>query len=110
MVLVLLLNLLAFFLIKSPKTYSLIKLNEYDYNDRLTEMSRLLNEAMNKVGKLSCQLTQDEVSGNGGWCSKISGKNSSEHMTDTHLAKALSNFLLGKNELTIPTMVHRLLK
>ena len=96
LLLVLLLNFFAFFF-NTPTTYSYIKLNECDYNNKLTEMSRLLNEAMNKVGQLSCLLSPDEVSDNGGFCSKISGKNSSEHLTDTYLAKALSNFLLGKN-------------
>ena len=62
----------------------------------IKELSRLLNQASNKIGKLSCQLNGDDVSANGGWCSKISGKNSSQHMTDVPLAKALSLFLKGK--------------
>ena len=65
-------------------------------DDIIKELSRLLNQASNQVGKLSCQLNGDDVSTNGGWCSKISGKNSSQHMTDVPLAKALSSFLKGK--------------
>lgn len=88
-----------YFSIKTCKnTNSLIKFKEYDYNDdKLIEMSQLLNEAMNKVGKLSCESNEYQYSDNGGWCSKISGKNSPQHMTDFYLARALSEFLKGKS-------------
>ena len=56
----------------------------------------MLNEAMNRIGQLSCEISKIEVSQNGGWCSKISGKNSSQHLTDHSLAKFLSKFLTGK--------------
>ena len=36
-------------------------------------MSKLLNEAMQNIGQLSCNISSIEVSQNGGWCSKISG-------------------------------------
>jgi len=62
---------------------------------RIKKLSLLLNQASNKIGRLSCQLS-DDVSENGGWCSKISGKNSSQHATDFALAKELSNYLKGK--------------
>ena len=62
----------------------------------IKELSILLNQASNKIGQLSCQLSTNEVSDSGGWCSKISGKNSSQHMTDVPLSKALSKFLVGK--------------
>ena len=70
--------------------------NEIEINERLKEVSKLLNEAMGKVGKLTCELNKNEVSARGGWCSNISGKNSPNHMTDEPLAKALSKFLTGK--------------
>ena len=62
----------------------------------IKELSILLNQASKKIGQLSCQLSTNEVSDNGGWCSKISGKNSSQHLTDSPLSKALSKFLVGK--------------
>ncbi len=61
----------------------------------IKELSVLLNQASNKLGKLSCKLS-DDVSEKGGWCSKISGKNSSQHITDVKLASALSKYLTGK--------------
>jgi len=65
-------------------------------DETIETMSILLNEAMNRIGQLSCEISKIEVSQNGGWCSKISGKNSSQHMTDQSLAKHLSKFLTGK--------------
>ena len=62
----------------------------------IRRMSVLLNQASQKVGQLSCQQSNDDVSVNGGWCSKISGKNSTQHMTDEPLALALSKFMRGK--------------
>jgi hypothetical protein len=76
---------------------SSINENENPESKRIIkELSTLLNQASNKIGQLSCQLSKNEVSDNGGWCSKISGKNSSQHMTDISLSKALSKFLVGK--------------
>jgi len=60
-------------------------------------MSRLLNKAMNRVGQLSCEISKIDVSQNGGWCSTISGKNSTQHLTDYALAKFLSEFLRDKH-------------
>ena len=57
-------------------------------------LSKLLTKSAQRFGQLSCKV--NEVSSNGGWCSKISGKNSSHHVTDTGLAKALSDYLVGK--------------
>ena len=66
------------------------------YNDEtIKELSLLLNQASNNIGKLSCKIS-DDVSANGGWCSKISGRNSSQHATDTVLALELSKYLKGK--------------
>ena len=36
------------------------------------------------------------MSDSGGWCSSIGGRNSTEHITDDNLTKALSNFLANK--------------
>lgn len=72
-----------------------------DYSDTsekdktIKELSFLLNLASNKIGKLSCNIS-DDVSENGGWCSKISGKNSPQHATDLPLALELSKYLKGK--------------
>ena len=73
---------------------STIVCNKQELTSR--KLSLLLNQASNKIGKLSCKLSNDNVSENGGWCSKISGKNSSHHATDVPLAKALSKYLKGK--------------
>lgn len=62
----------------------------------IQSLSILLNEAMNNIGKLSCKISKIDVSQNGGWCSKLSGKNSIEHRTDYKLAAYLSNLLAGK--------------
>ncbi len=75
--------------------FSHISSNKQDKDKIITELSLLLNQASNKIGKLSCELS-DNVSENGGWCSKISGKNSPLHLTDTQLAIALSEYLKGK--------------
>ena len=60
------------------------------------ELSRKLNEAQKKIGRLSCEISKNEVSAHGGWCSTISGKNSSFHKTDISLAKELSSFFKNK--------------
>jgi hypothetical protein len=78
-----------------------IILNSLDYSDisekdkTIKELSFLLNLASNKIGKLSCNIS-DDVSENGGWCSKISGKSSPQHATDSQLALELSKYLKGK--------------
>ncbi len=70
------------------------KINEKD--DIIKNLSILLNEAMNNVGKLSCEISKEHVSQNGGWCQRLSGKNSIEHKTDYKLARYLSKILVGK--------------
>ena len=79
---------------KSSKNSNQIDNNTYV----LRELSLLLTQAVNQVGKLSCKLNEkkDDVSLNGGWCSKISGKDSQLHMTDNNLAKKISQYLKGK--------------
>jgi tryptophanyl-tRNA synthetase len=74
------------------KTYWSVK----DKDETIETMSILLNEAMNRVGQLSCDISKIDVSQNGGWCSKISGNNSSQHLTDEYLARYMSKFLKGK--------------
>ena len=59
-------------------------------------MSILLNDAMKKIGQMSCNLSTNQISDNGGWCSQISGPNSTEHVFDTRLAVELSRFLSSK--------------
>ncbi len=87
-------------LIHSIKNTDGIKLSYFssytrDKDEIIAELSLLLNQASNKIGKLSCKLS-DDVSENGGWCSKISGKNSPQHATDVPVAVALSEYLKGK--------------
>ena len=88
--------LLIYLTLKNDTKIKYIKINVNDNDERLYDLSKILNQAMGKIGQLSCQLSKNEVSDNGGWCSKISGKNSSEHKTDVPLSKALSKFLSGK--------------
>ncbi|RMZ96335.1 SAM dependent methyltransferase [Brachionus plicatilis] len=71
--------------------------NDHRTSEELFTLSLLLTENAKKLGQLSCQLNKNEVSDNGGWCSKISGKNSSQHKTDSKMAKYLSKFLSGKS-------------
>jgi hypothetical protein len=61
-----------------------------------SDLSLKLNQAYQKIGRLNCQINKNEVSDNGGWCSSISGRNSSRHGTDDNFAKALSDFLANK--------------
>ena len=68
-------------------------------NKKLRELSLLLNDALRSNGQLSCRLSSanDSVSENGGFCSKISGRDKNAyHITDETLAQALSKLLAGK--------------
>ena len=58
------------------------------------EISLLLNNEKKKSGQLECNI--GTVAGSGGWCKQDSSVNSTEHMTDTKLAKQLSIFFKGK--------------
>lgn len=64
-------------------------------DQKLVSMSRLLKDTAKRVGRLTCESSQNQVSANGGWCSKLSGRNSSQHYFDQHLALKLSEFLAG---------------
>jgi hypothetical protein len=59
------------------------------------DLSKRLNLAMKKIGQLSCNLNNGDVSYTGGWCAHISGKDSPEHKTDERFAKSLSELLTG---------------
>jgi len=89
--------LITFFVYFQPITLhnQLLITNNRQEENIIKTLSLLLNQASNKIGKLSCKLS-DDVSENGGWCSKISGKNSSQHVTDVPLALSLSKYLKGK--------------
>jgi hypothetical protein len=63
----------------------------------LTQMSLLLQEAMLRVGRMSCVNATNDVSRNGGWCSNLSGRDSAIHLTDHNLAAAISSFLENKS-------------
>ena len=60
------------------------------------ELSLKLKNSIQKLGQLNCEKNKNDVSPNGGWCSSISGRNSSQHLTDFKFAKALSEFLKSK--------------
>ena len=62
----------------------------------ILELSTMLNHVMRKVGQLTCERTGQSQSAAGGWCSPFSGRDSSEHVFDLDLAKALSLMLQGK--------------
>ena len=95
LILIVYLNIIIYFTIKSKsnniENYTCLK-NE----STLADLSFKLNTAMNKIGKLNCNLTNGDVSSSGGWCARISGKDSIEHKTDERFAKALSQFLSGQ--------------
>ena len=65
----------------------------------LIEVSKLLEKAHQKIGRLECEKNsnQNRASLYGGWCRDISGKNSTKHATDLNLAKQLSEFLQLKS-------------
>jgi hypothetical protein len=65
-------------------------------NGNIIDLSRRLTDSMKRIGQLTCEKSSKDVSTNGGWCSKISGANSTQHITDKRLATTLSNFLKGK--------------
>jgi len=65
-------------------------------NKNLVDLSIKLHKVLQVKGQLECEKSSNEVSKSGGWCSKISGRNSSQHLFDTQLAKALSSFLEQK--------------
>lgn len=57
------------------------------------ELSELLKDAQQKIGQLNC--VQGSKADSGGWCSSISGANSTEHLTDTAIVRYLSDLLKG---------------
>ena len=62
----------------------------------IVELSTMLNNAMRKIGQLTCEKTNQGQSAAGGWCSPFSGRDSREHMFDESLARELSSMLKGK--------------
>lgn len=72
-----------------------IKINDESKFD-MANMSRLLTNTMKKLGQLSCNVTVDQVSQNGGWCANISGPDSIIHYFDAGFARELGQILSGK--------------
>ena len=60
----------------------------------VVKLSKLLRDAKQKIGQLNCE--QGKRAESGGWCSSISGANSTEHLTDESMVVYLSKFLKGK--------------
>ncbi len=71
-------------------------------NRNLIEKSKKLHKRLQIKGQLECDKSLNDVSNSGGWCSKISGLNSKQHMIDIGLAIELSSFLKQKNQTKIP--------
>ena len=70
---------------------------------KLFESSKLLNDAMKKIGQMSCKNSSKQVSTNGGWCSQISGLNSNFHIFDSSFADGIGRLLVGEKRcLPIP--------
>ena len=65
-------------------------------NRNLIEKSKRLHKILQIKGQLECEKSLNDVSNSGGWCSKISGLNSKQHMIDIELAIELSSFLKQK--------------
>ena len=78
------------------KSFSESSLAIHDSEKKLRELSFVLKNSMQSIGQLSCQLSTNQVSMNGGWCSKISSEKSKQHMTDKKLVIFFSNFFKGK--------------
>ena len=75
-----------------------IKRIEYKCNKikkELWTLSKLMTNSMRKIGQMSCNFSTNQVSENGGWCSQISGSNSSQHYFDASLAEEIGRFLTG---------------
>ena len=60
----------------------------------IKQLSERLKDSQQKIGQLNCN--QNAKSDSGGWCQRISGASSKEHVTDENMVKYLSNFLKGK--------------
>jgi hypothetical protein len=96
-------NITLYVLITIPALFlflqiSKIKNTNSGCNNEKTKLfvtSKLLNGAMKKIGQMSCKYSTNQVSTNGGWCSQISGANSSSHVFDSSFAKGISQFLAG---------------
>ena len=75
-----------------------IKINDNHSESKfdMANMSRLLTNAMKKLGQLSCNVSVDQVSQNGGWCANISGPDSIIHYFDAGFARELGQILSGK--------------
>jgi mevalonate kinase len=71
------------------------KLNNESSDEKLKELSLILKDKLQQLGRLSCEIAKDSTSVNGGWCAKISGVGGGQHMTDEKLVLFLSKFLKG---------------
>jgi len=71
-----------------------LKINDKELN--MIEGSIILQKSLQIKGQLECEKSSDSVSQSGGWCSKISGTNSPNHLCDNKLVRGLSKFLKHK--------------
>jgi 2-polyprenyl-3-methyl-5-hydroxy-6-metoxy-1,4-benzoquinol methylase len=82
--------------IKTKNNQSKTKEKIEQLNRNLIEKSKKLHKRLQIKGQLECDKSLNDVSNSGGWCSKISGLNSKQHMIDIGLAIELSSFLKQK--------------
>jgi hypothetical protein len=89
---VIILFIIKYLLNNQSKTEEIIE----QLNINLIEISKRLHKILQIKGQLECEKSLNDVSNSGGWCSKISGLNSKQHMIDNGLAIELSSFLKQK--------------
>lgn len=103
-------NITLYMLITISVLFLFLQISKLKYansscNNEKTKLfvtSKLLNDAMKKVGQMSCKSSTNQVSTNGGWCSQISGSNSTSHVFDSSFAKGISQLLAGKQIISYP--------
>lgn len=90
--------LFSFYKFKSPikKIIQLEKNKTILISSIIIDLSIKLKNKSQKLGQLECEISKDQVSKSGGWCAKISGPDSTQHLTDINLAETLSTNLKNK--------------
>jgi tryptophanyl-tRNA synthetase len=96
-------NILSFYLvhINRNKEIEIMKPSAteciHEEQSLISDLSLRLTKFAQKIGQNECEKAQSsKTSQSGGWCSSISGLNSSEHAFDKPLAETLSSYLKSK--------------